>query len=208
MLHNDQDEQDIDALRSGDRAAFTRLVARHHRRLLVVARAIVGDTWADEVVQETWISVHRSLPKFEGRSSLQTWLYTIVRNEARTRLGKEARYVSLDNHAGETHEDTLRALNIEFRGDGHWQSAPAHWHTESPLALLEHEHLQRCIDSTLQRLSADQRAVFTMRDLQQFELQDICNILGLSNSNVRVLLHRARLTLMQVIDRYQETGSC
>lgn len=207
MLHNDQDEQDIDALRRGDRAAFTRLVARHHRRLLVVARAIVGDAWADEVVQETWISVHRSLPKFEGRSSLQTWLYTIVRNEARTRLGKEARYVSLDN-VGDSHEDSLRALSLEFRGDGHWQRAPSDWHTESPLQLLEHDQLQRCIDSTLQRLSADQRAVFTLRDLQQMELQDICNILELSNSNVRVLLHRARLTLMQVIDRYQETGTC
>jgi RNA polymerase sigma-70 factor (ECF subfamily) len=212
MLHNDQDEQDIDALRSGDRAAFTRLVARHHRRLLVVARAIVGDVWADEVVQEAWIAAHRALPKFEGRSSLQTWLYTIVRNEARTRLGKEARYVSLDSHRnaqdGHTHEDTLRALSLEFRGDGHWQSAPSDWHTESPLQLLEHDQLQRCIDSTLQRLSADQRAVFTLRDLQQMELQQICNILELSNSNVRVLLHRARLTLMQVIDRYQETGTC
>jgi len=208
MLHNEQDEQDIDALRSGDRAAFTRLVARHHRRLLVVARAIVGDTWADEVVQESWISVHRALPKFEGRSSLQTWLYTIVRNEARTRLGKEARYVALDNHNDHSHEDTLRSLNLAFKGNGHWQDAPADWHTESPLALLEHDQLQRCIDSTLNRLSADQRAVFTMRDLQQMELQDICNILALSNSNVRVLLHRARLTLMQVIDRYQETGSC
>lgn len=208
MLHNDQDDQDIDALRSGERTAFTRLVARYHKRLLVVARAIVGDTWADEVVQETWIAVHRALPKFEGRSSLQTWLYTIVRNEARTRLGKEARYVSLDSHDGTTHEDMLRALNLSFKGDGHWQDAPADWHTESPLELLEHDQLQHCIDRTLQRLSADQRAVFTMRDLQQMELQDICNILELSNSNVRVLLHRARLTLMQVIDRYQETGTC
>jgi len=212
MLHNDQDEQDIDALRSGDRAAFTRLVTRHHGRLLVVARAIVGAVWADEVVQETWIAVHRALPKFEGRSSLQTWLYTIVRNEARTRLGKEARYVALDSHRlaqdGHTHEDTLRALSLEFKSDGHWQHAPADWHTESPLALLEHAQLQRCIDSALSRLSDDQRAVFTLRDLQQMELQDICNILDLSSSNVRVLLHRARLSLLQVIDRYQETGSC
>jgi len=208
MLHNDQDETDIDALRRGDRAAFTRLVARQHRRLLIVARAIVGEAWAEEVVQEAWISVHRALPKFEGRSSLQTWLCTIVRNEARTRLSKEARYVSLDTFPESSHEDTLRALNMAFRGDGHWQGAPADWHVDSPLALLENTQLQHCIDSTLARLSADQRAVFTLRDLQQMELQDICNILELSNSNVRVLLHRARLTLMQVINRYQETGTC
>ena len=208
MLHNELDDADIDALRSGDRAAFTRLVQRHHRRLLAVARAIVGEVWADEVVQEAWISVHRALPDFAGRSSLLTWLYTIVRNEARTRLGKEARYVSLENHDGGTHEDTLRALRMEFKPDGHWRDAPTDWHTESPLALLEHAQLQRCIDHTLARLSADQRAVFTLRDLQQMELQEICNILELSNSNVRVLLHRARLTLMQVINHYQETGTC
>ncbi len=208
MLHNDQDEQDIAALRQGDRAAFTALVARHHRHLLIIARAIVGDVWAEEVVQEAWISVYRALPKFEGRSSLQTWLSTIVRNEARTRLGKEARYVSLDTFPESSHEDTLRALNMAFRGDGHWQGAPADWHVDSPLALLENTALQHCIERTLTRLSADQRAVFTLRDLQQMDLQDICNTLQLSNSNVRVLLHRARLTLMQVINRYQETGSC
>ncbi len=208
MLHNDLDEQDIDALRRGDHAAFTRLVGRYHRRLLIIARAIVGDTWAEEVVQEAWISAHRALPQFEGRSSLQTWLCTIVRNEARTRLGKEARYVSLDTFPDSSHEDTLRALNLTFRGDGHWQGAPVDWHADSPLALLENTQLQQCIDRTLERLSADQRAVFTLRDLQQMELQDICNILALSSSNVRVLLHRARLTLMQVINRYQETGSC
>jgi RNA polymerase sigma-70 factor (ECF subfamily) len=208
MLHNDQQALDIDALRRGDRAMFTRLVALHHRRLVIVARAIVGEAWAEEVVQEAWISVHRALPKFEGRSSLLTWLYTIVRNEARTRLGKEARYVSLDTFPENSHEDTLRALNMAFRGDGHWQGAPADWHVDSPLAWLENTALQDCINRTLERLSADQRAVFTLRDLQQMELQDICNILELSNSNVRVLLHRARLTLMQVINRYQETGSC
>lgn len=208
MLHNDQDEADIDALRSGDRAAFTRLVQRHHRRLLVVARAIVGDVWAEEVLQEAWISVFRALPAFAGRSRLLTWLYTIVRNEARTRLGKEARYVPLKSANHGHHDDTLRALHLEFKADGHWRNAPANWHTESPLALLEHAQLQRCIDHTLTRLSADQRAVFTMRDLQQIDLQEICNILELSNSNVRVLLHRARLTLMQVIDQYQETGTC
>jgi RNA polymerase sigma-70 factor (ECF subfamily) len=116
--------------------------------------------------------------------------------------------VSLDTFPESSHEDTLRALNIRFRGDGHWQSAPGDWHADSPLALLENSQLQHCIDLTLERLSADQRAVFTLRDLQQMELQDICNILQLSNSNVRVLLHRARLTLMLVINRYQETGTC
>jgi RNA polymerase sigma-70 factor (ECF subfamily) len=204
MLQEPQ-EEDLDALRRGDQAAFTRLVQRYHPRLLVVARAIVGDTWAEEVMQEVWISVHRSLERFEGRASLQTWLYTIVRNEARTRFGKEARYVKLETVGN---DDCLQSLDLQFRDDGHWQASPPEWHSESPLALLEKEQLQHCIKHTLERLSPDQHAVFTMRDLQQMALDEICNILGLSNSNVRVLLHRARLTLMQVINRYQETGQC
>lgn len=207
MLHKEQDEQDLEALRQGDELAFTRLVKRYHRKMLVVARAIVGDVWAEEVLQETWVSVHRALPRFEGRSSLQTWLYTIVRNEARTRLSKEARYVSLDAMTG-SHDDSLDKLDIHFKKNGHWQRSPANWHIDSPLQLIEQEQLQKCIEHTVKTLSADQSAVFTMRDIQQMELQDICNILELSNSNVRVLLHRARLSLMQVIDRYQETGTC
>ena len=207
MLHKDQDQEDLEALRSGDTTAFTRLVQQYHRSMLVIARAIVGDVWAEEVLQEAWVSIHRALPRFEGRSSLKTWLYTIVRNEARTRLSKESRYVSLENTVG-SHEDTIESLNLQFKKNGHWQSSPANWHTDSPLQLLEQAQLRHCIDHTLTTLSADQCAVFTMRDIQQMEIQDICNILQLSNSNVRVLLHRARLNLMQVIDRYQETGTC
>lgn len=207
MLHKEKDEEDLEALRSGDRAAFTQLVKRYHRPMLVISRAIVGDVWAEEVLQEAWVSIHRALPRFEGRSALKTWLYTIVRNEARTRLGKEARYVSLESTVG-SHEDTIESLNMKFKSDGHWQSSPTDWHTDSPMQLLEQTQLRSCIDKTLSTLSADQCAVFTMRDLQQMELLEICNILELSNSNVRVLLHRARLSLMQVIDRYQETGTC
>src|SRR5690554_250880 len=76
MLHKEHDDEDLDLLRSGNKAAFTRVVQRYHRPMLVIARAIAGDTWAEEVLQEAWISIHRALPRFEGRSSLQTWLYT------------------------------------------------------------------------------------------------------------------------------------
>lgn len=207
MLHKEQDAIDLVALRRGDTDAFTRLVQRYHKKMLLIARAIVGDVWAEEVLQEAWLSIHRGLPRFEGRASLHTWLYTIVRNEARTRLGKESRYVSLDSASG-SHEDGLAALGLHFQENGHWLQAPTHWHSESPLQLLEQSQLQRCIEHTLQTLSADQCAVFTLRDMQQVPLEDICNILDLSNSNVRVLLHRARLHLLQVIDRYQETGTC
>ncbi len=208
MLQNDENAEDLIALRAGDHEAFSALVRRYHRRMLVVARAIAGDVWAEEITQEAWASIYRALPAFEGRSSLQTWLFTIVKNEARTRLSKESRFVQLDASTSGQLPDSLGLLRERFREDGHWQDAPAAWHIDSPSALLEEEQLGHCIEHTLTLLSADQRAVFTLRDLQQMEMEDICNILDLSHSNVRVLLHRARLTLMQVIDRYQETGTC
>lgn len=209
MLQTVESEKDIDALRQGDSKAFAQLVTRYHKQMVVVARAIAGDTWAEEVTQEAWISIHRALPKFEGRSSIKTWLFTIVKNQAKTRRSKEARLVPLDaSPLGEANDSFANNLNDRFRQDGHWKEAPAHWDSESPAALLEESQLRKCIVHTLSLLSADQRAVFTLRDLQQLTLEEICNILELSSSNVRVLLHRARLRLMQVIDHYQETGTC
>ena len=95
-----------------------------------------------------------------------------------------------------------------FRADGHWETPAPDWHMESPEQLLEEQQLQKCIEFTLEQLSPNQKAVFTLRDLEQQSLDEICNILQLNDSNVRVLLHRARLKLMQVIDRYQVTGEC
>lgn len=209
MLHATDNEEDLDALRQGNRAAFTRLVKRYHTQLVVVARAIAGDTWAEEVTQEAWISIYRALPKFEGRSSLKSWLFTIVKNQAKTRRSKEQRLVSLDTIEMEGSSESFAAtLNERFKQDGHWKESPTQWHIDSPAALLEEAQLKKCITHTLKQLSPEQRAVFTLRDMQQLPLDEICNILEISNSNVRVLLHRARLKLMQVIDHYQETGTC
>lgn len=209
MLQSSEDEIDITALQSGDKQAFSWLVKKYHKQMIVVARAIAGDAWAEEVTQEAWISIHRALPKFEGRSTLKAWLFTIVKNQAKTRRSKESRLVSLDTAGENSSGDSLASdMNDRFRQDGHWKEAPPHWDNESPGALLEEEQLRKCIAHTLTQLSAEQRAVFTLRDLQQLPLDDICNILEISSSNVRVLLHRARLRLMQVIDHYQETGTC
>ncbi|HVL02208.1 MAG TPA: sigma-70 family RNA polymerase sigma factor [Dongiaceae bacterium] len=192
-------------LRRRDHRAFELLVTHLHRPLVAVARAIIGDSLAEEVVQEAWVSVYRALPDFEGRSSLKTWIYTIVGNEARTRLRKEKRIVALEDLAepGVDYLDSHR-----FHADGHWGTPPPDWHIESPDQLLEEAQLQKCIEVTLEQLNPNQKAVFTLRDLEQQSLEEICNILQLSDSNVRVLLHRARLRLLQVIDRYQVTGEC
>ncbi len=191
-------------LKAQDQDAFSELVRHHHRQMIYVARGIIGEAQAEEVVQEAWVSIYRNLIKFEGRSSLKTWMLTIVSNGAKTRLRKESRQVSFADV-----EASLSGLSEDlFNPDGHWSKPPPEWDISSPDRLLEESQLKDCIEKTTNSLPEQQRAVFVLREIEQQALEDVRNILGLTDSNVRVLLHRARLKLMQVIDRYQETGSC
>jgi RNA polymerase sigma-70 factor (ECF subfamily) len=196
----------IDRLITGDEQAFCVLIKRYHSLLLTIARAIIGDAFAEDIVQDTWLSVHKHIGNFERRSSLKTWIITIVSNEAKSRLRREARLVSLEQLDGETPGSYLDGTN--FKANGHWKNPIPLWNNESPEALLEEQQLQVCIAKTLSLLPPTQKAAFILRDLEQQSFEDICNILHISASNVRVLVHRARLALMQVIDRYQETGTC
>lgn len=201
------DESELIArLVKGDDHAFRQIIALYHSLMLSIARTIVGDTFADDVVQDAWVSAYQNIATFERRSSLKTWLLIIVSNKAKTRFRKESRQVSLDQLDGETPGSYLDGVN--FKADGHWRQPTPQWNTESPEALLEEKQLQRCINRTLQLLPPAQKAAFILRDIEQQSFEDICNILSVSAANVRVLVHRARLALMQVIDRYQETGSC
>ena len=201
------DSIDQDRLRQQDHRAFEALVSHLHVPMVSVARAIIGDSLAEEVVQEAWVSAYRNLPKFEGRSSVKTWLFTIVSNEAKSRLRKEKRIVALEDISQDGSVDYLNPDRFQSFG-GHWKVPPIDWHLDSPDQLLEEKHLQKCIDHTVSILPPQQRAVFILRDIEQQALAEICNILEVTESYVRVLLHRARLKLMQVIDRYQETGEC
>lgn len=202
------DTFDLERLRQQDHAAFEHLVSQLQRPLLSVARAIVGDSLAEEVVQEAWVSAYRNLPRFEGRSSVKTWLFSIVSNEAKTRLRKEKRILALEDISQDGSVDYLDVDDRFHRLTGHWKKGPPKWHLDTPDQLLEQEHLQKCIDHTLSILPPQQKAVFLLREIEQQALSEICNILEVTESYVRVLLHRARMKLLQVIDRYQETGEC
>ena len=202
---NIQDDIDLSELRKQEHAAFERLVEKYHRQMLIVARSIIGDSIAEEVVQEAWLSIYHALPSFEGRSSIKTWIYTIVSNQAKTRLRKESRLINMND----IEEEIPACLQQDnFQTNGHWVTPPPLWDIESPDELLENEQLQHCIEKTLELLPTLQKSVFLLRDIEQQSLEEICNMLQIANSNVRVLLHRARVKLMQVIDRYQETGQC
>lgn len=190
-------------LKNGDDELFAAMVGCYQHSLLALARNIIGHSLADEVVQESWLMAYKALPKFEGRSKLKTWLFTIVSNHSKTRLRKESRTVSLEgqNHSADN-------LDQRFAANGHWASPINAWHIDSPEGLLQEKQLRHCIEHTLALLPQSQKQVFTLREFEQMSLTEICNTTGAGESNVRVLLHRARMRLYQVIERYQETGKC
>ncbi|MEH6626201.1 MAG: sigma-70 family RNA polymerase sigma factor [Motiliproteus sp.] len=187
-----------------DEESFNRLVKAYYGAMLALARSIVGDAICDEVVQEAWVSIYRALPKFEGRSSLKTWILRITANEAKTRLRKESRSISLDQF-----EDRGESLLAgRFKDDGHWHAGPSSWHEDGPESLLINGEMRDCIEHTLHHLPAMQQAVFELKDLSGNSFDEICNILDISSSNARVLLHRARISLFGKIEHFQETGQC
>ncbi len=198
------DSEQLARLRQQDKAAFAALVRQQHGKLKAVARALVGSAEAEEVVQEAWLSAWRALPGFEGRSSLKTWLTRIVLNAAYARLRKREQTLSLDEVAGE-HPSFWDRFDPD---NGHWQQGPFSWRSDRPDGLLQQSELGDCLQKNLERLPALQHAVFTLRHVEDMEPDDICNALAISASNVRVLLHRARLKLFQVVEHYQETGEC
>lgn len=198
----------INQLKAQDHGAFNTLVKEHHRRLVSLAGTIVGLDSAEEVTQDAWISIFRALPRFESRSLLKTWLFTIVRNEALACLKKESRINTKDLNKEDGQDFVDSWFETRFANDGHWSKGVSEWNISSPEAMLQEEQLRHCIEHTLTILRADQKAVFLLRDLEQIPMEEICNILQFSHSNARVLLHRARLRLMQVIEKYQETGEC
>jgi RNA polymerase sigma-70 factor (ECF subfamily) len=205
MQFNDETDW-INELIKGSDAAFTQLIRQYHSTMLYLARSIVGDVFAEDVVQEAWVSVYTNIANFERRSSLKTWLFRIVSNLATTKLRKESRKTSLEQLDGEIPGSYLD--ESRFQDNCHWKSDIAKWRIESPDELLEEQQLKHCIHKTLAKLPDLQKTVFLLREIEQIAFEEICEILNISSANVRVLLHRARLQLMQMIDHYQETGSC
>lgn len=190
-------------LRAGEKPAFVELVQTYHVSMKYFAAAIIGDAQAEEAVQEAWLAVMRHLDNFEGRSSLKTWLFTIVGNEAKTRLRKTRREISLDAQD----EGQLFAPD-RFLADGHWAQAPNAWHDDSPEALMSQQDFQRCLEKTLAALPAAQRTALMLRDQDGLELEEVCNLLEVSASNVRVLIHRARVRVYGMVEHFEETGKC
>ncbi|MBT8769407.1 RNA polymerase sigma factor [Pseudomonas boanensis] len=191
-------------LLAGEQQAYRELIGRYQGAMRAVAYAIVGQRHTEEVVQDAWLAVVRNLEGFQQRSSLKTWLLTIVANTARSRLKQNRREVLLDDLPA-PHGSVG---DSRFAEDGHWLTAPFAWHEDSPEALLTKEELRECLEKTLLSLSEMQRSVLLLRERQGLELEEICNLLEISLSNVRVLLHRGRLKVFATLEHFEETGQC
>lgn len=197
------DAELIKRLIDRDEAAYRIAVKMFHPSMVYLAKRIVGDKLADEVAQEAWVSVMRALPKFEARSKLKTWILTIVSNEAKNRLRKENRTVSLEGMQDDTSNFDGRFNRIEA-----WSTPPTEWSADSPEALMSESQLAGCLEQAITELPDMQGATLNLKEKQGLSLKEICNILEVSESNVRVLLHRARQRVFTVIEHFESTGEC
>jgi RNA polymerase sigma-70 factor (ECF subfamily) len=189
----DDDARFLERLRAGDEAAFVALVAKHHDAMLRLAFNFVSSrAVAEEVVQDTWLGVLRGIDRFEGRSSLRTWLLTILVNRARTTGVRESRSVAVAD--AEPAVDRAR-----FDAGGAWSSPPEHW-VEDAEERLGAAQLADHINAALEQMPPRQRAVVTLRDVDGLDSDEVCAVLAITQGNQRVLLHRGRSQLRQALE--------
>jgi RNA polymerase sigma-70 factor, ECF subfamily len=201
------DHELVEALKRGDERAFAALIDAHNSSLLRVAMGYVSSrAVAEEVVQETWLGVIRGLDRFEGRSSLKTWIFRILTNTAATRGARESRIVpfsSLGDDDGEALDPDRFFPSDHERYPHHWALGPTPWRTPEE-GLLSAE-TREVIMSSIEELPPSQRAVVTLRDVEGWPADEVCDALEISEGNQRVLLHRARSKLRAALERYEDT---
>ena len=189
-------------LRQGDQGAYRALIRRFHASLTRVAASVIGSqAQAEEVVQDAWLAVFNNIARFEGRSSLTTWLFSIVMNRARTRIGREGRTVGLPAILDGAQPGERAVPSASFKPDGHWAEAPRLWDEISPERIVGGRQLWDHVQEIIESLPAGQKAVILLRDMEGRDADEACEILGISAENQRVLLHRARGRIRAAIDR-------
>ncbi len=199
QLLSPQDAKLVERLRAGDEEAFMELIRELNPSLLRVARMFVPTSaLAEDVVQETWLAVLNGIDRFEGRSSLKTWIFRILTNTAKTRGERERRSVpfsTLDPEEGGFEPAVERS---RFTGTGHWAVLPRAWPEDRLLANETRSMIERAIE----RLPPSQRTVITLRDVEGWTADEVRNALELSETNQRVLLHRARAKVRGALEQY------
>lgn len=200
------DQRLIAGLRAGDEAVFGELLDRYHESLVRVAmRYVPSRAVAEEVAQDTWIGVIHGIDRFEGRSSVKTWLYRILIYRAKARGERERRTTPLSSLvAGDDDSPLVAPERFQAEGaawPGHWAAPPRRWDGEAEERLLATETKQ-IIEAVIQRLPPMQRDVILLRDVAEFDASEVCDLLDVTEANQRVLLHRARSRVRAALEEY------
>jgi RNA polymerase sigma-70 factor (ECF subfamily) len=204
----------VERLRKRDEASFLEIVQRHHGGLLRLAQTFVNNrAIAEEVAQETWVAVLQGIDRFEGRSSLKTWIFQILINRAKTRGVREARSINfsamsdVDSESGYCSVDPSRFLSSDDpHHPGDWVSQPQDW-DRTPEQLLLSQECWILIEQAIASLPELQKEVITLRDVQGWDNEEICVVLRITECNCRVLLHRARSRVRQALENYLGTSN-
>ena len=194
----------VEALRRGDEQEFASLVRRYHPSLLRLAMSYVATReQAEDAVAETWLGVLKGIDRFEGRSSLKTWIFRILVNRAKTKGMREQRSVPFSSlgSEGESGEPEPSVDPGRFAPAGNWSAPPQSWEGLPEDRLLSAE-AKAVVDDAIARLPDMQRAVITLRDVQGFTAEEARDVLGLTEVNQRVLLHRARSKVRARLEEY------
>lgn len=199
----------LDRLRAGDEDAFRTVVGAHHNAMRRLALTYVhSSAVADEVVQETWLAVIRGLDGFEGRASLKTWIFRILVHRARTRGAREARTVAFSSLGPADGDDGPTVDSGRFIKAGEplagWWSVPPSELPEDRLLAAETTEL---VDRAISALPARQQRVIRLRDVEGLDAGAVCESLGISAGNQRVLLHRARAAVRAALESHFEMVS-
>lgn len=204
------DLRTVEALRAGDERAFMELVQTYGASMLRVALLFVKTrAVAEEVVQDAWLGVLSGIHRFEGRSSLKTWIFRILTNTAKTRAEREGRSIPFSSLApdelelGEPSVDPDRFLPDGERWTSHWASSPRRF-DDLPEGRLLSSETMGIVLRVVELLPDAQRIVLTMRDIAGFGAEEVCDALGISEVNQRVLLHRARTKVRRALEDYLE----
>jgi RNA polymerase sigma-70 factor, ECF subfamily len=200
----------VEQLRNGNEAAFVSLIDRYAPTMLRLALVYVrARAIAEEVVQETWMAVLEGLNRFEGRSSLKTWLFRILTNRAITRAQREGCSIpfsslgDIETDHDEPAVDPDQFLPADHVWSGHWVSFPTHWQEMPEERLLSQETRTR-LGQAIEDLLPNQRQIIIMRDIEGWTAEETCDFLGISEGNQRVLLHRARSKVRSMLEQYFE----
>ncbi len=200
------DREVVGAICAGDEGAWAQLVHNHSAAMLRLARMYVSSRpVAEEVVQETWLAVLTGIERFEGRSSLKTWLFRILTNQAQTRAVKEGRSVPFSALTAEdlgAAEPSVEPDSFRTAGErwaDHWRSSPDRW-TDLPEARLLARETVEFVERTAASLPAAQQAVLTLRDILGWDADEVCEVLAITAANQRVLLHRARAKVRKALE--------